>query len=92
MNTEIALQQLTALPENMQSQVVDYIEFLFDKYIISSKVEKVIDRNQEYEEELSPELKVFLEERLDDYIRNPEKVMQWQDMEARLLRKYNYAV
>ena len=87
MNREITFQQFMALPENIQFQVGEYIEYLFVKYSdrLSTSKDKVIA-------ELTPELKQFLEERLADYRKYPEKVMSIHEMEDRLLTKFGYAV
>ncbi len=82
MNIELTLQQFTALPENVQFQIGEYVEFLFNKY--SGKLNTEKEKSNDEKEELSPELKTFLENRLADYRKNPEKVMTWQVMEERL--------
>jgi len=88
MNVELVVQRFTLLPENLQNQAFDYIEYLISKYLINEDVEQ----KQNVQEELTPELKTFLEKRLADYRKNPEKVMAWEEMENRLLKKFGYEV
>ena len=77
MNTELVLQRFTSLPENLQFQVSEYIDFLL--------------YNTE-EGPISAEIKALLDERIANYKKNPHKVKSWQEIEDRLMKKYEYAV
>jgi|GEM_PF-2855462 hypothetical protein len=90
MNTLSAFERFTALPENLQFQALEYIEFLFSKYV-NIKSEDVTEKSVNTEE-LTPDLKIFLENRLNDYRKNPDKVMLPEEMERLLLQKFGYAV
>jgi len=88
MNPDHLLKRLSLLPENLQLQVLDYIEFLINRYSVQSEGEL-----EEYEnEELSPELKALLEERLADYKKNPQDVVTWDEVKAKFNKKYGYAL
>jgi Iap family predicted aminopeptidase len=85
MNAKIVMQRLESLPESLQLMVFDYIEFLSSKYTKIKEYEKS-------EEFLPKEIKNLLEERLEKYHKNPEKVKSWEDIEQRLLKKHNYEI
>jgi len=91
MNTELAFQKFNDLPENLQFQVLDYMEFLFAKYSTAQKI-STNENSEKSDEELTPELKQFLEKRLENYRKNPEKVIPWEEMEKKLIDKFGYAV
>jgi hypothetical protein len=88
MNTDITFQQFIALPENIQSQLGEYIEYLFLKYSDNQIIGNENEQQNSDNPELTPELKIFLEKRLADYRKNPEKVMSIEEMEDRLLKKF----
>ena len=76
MNTELVLERLNGLPEVLQFQVYDYIEFLYSRY---GKKEELVEETKT--EELEPELEALLLDRLEDYHQNPEDVMTWDEVE-----------
>ncbi len=88
MDLELVMQRFNSLPESLQFQVFDYIEFLLSKYAEKTN----IGQKKNYQEEISPELKLLLEERMENYKKNPNRVKSWKEVEQRLLKKYNYEV
>ncbi len=43
-------------------------------------------------EKLSEEIKELLKQRVENYIKAPEKVKTWDEVEQRLIKKYNYEI
>lgn len=84
MNAELILQKINTIPEHLQFQVLDYIDFLISRY--ETKDEK------RQEKEITSEIKALLDERIAEYEKNPHKVKSWKEIEERLLKKHNYAV
>ena len=84
MNSDLLLQRFNTIPEELQLQVLDYIDFLIIRY-------KIYDK-ENLQEELSPEIKELLDKRIADYEKNPHKVKAWQEIEDRLLKKHKYAL
>ena len=78
MDLELILERLALLPENLQFQVAEYIDFLL--------------LNMEQEEPISAEIRALLDERIANHEKNPDNVKSWEEIEARLLKKSNYAV
>lgn len=64
------------------------LNFVDDISIISDKNENEESETNKIEEELSPELKQLLISRLDDYKKNPENVVTWEEMELDFKEKY----
>jgi putative addiction module component (TIGR02574 family) len=88
MKTELLLDRFSVLPDNLQEQVLDYIEFLIDRYSELTNVES--DQNEP--EEISPELKALLDERIAEHEKNPQAVCTWEEIEEEFDKKYGYAV
>jgi len=88
MNGELLIQRFNILPENLQVLVFGYVDFLFETYkkLASQETEPPL------EEEITPELKALLDQRIANYEKNPHKVKTWEEIEERLLKKYNHAV
>ncbi|RLD67425.1 MAG: hypothetical protein DRI95_04865 [Bacteroidetes bacterium] len=84
MNANIALERFDLLPESIQLQVVDYIDFLLDKYL--SEIEKGIDSNIEIDEET----KKLLDQRVALHNSDPSKAQQWEKALETIAEKYNY--
>jgi len=84
MNNELVLQRFALLPENLQAQALDYIEFLIQRYTELEDVDEV--------EEISPELKALLEERIAEYEKNPQNVVTLEEIEDKFNKKYGYAL
>jgi len=89
MNSELAIQKINLLPENIQEQVMDYIEFLVNKYINVSQ--PLVVKKQEIET-ITDETKSVLDDCLLDYKKNPKKVKPWEQVEQEIIDKYNYAL
>jgi hypothetical protein len=85
MNAELVIENFISLPENLQQQVADYIEFL------SSRYKKEITKKNE-QEELSPEMKRMLMERQEEYHKNPQNVVTWDEIEEKFEKKYGYEI
>ncbi len=88
MDAELIIKRLSVLPENLQIQVFDYIEFLINRY--SELSDKEISAYEN--EELSLELKTLLEERLAEYKQNPQNVITWDEVKAKFNTKYGYEI
>lgn len=73
------LDKIDALPEILQNQVSDFVEFLFQKHFEADS-ETVVD--------LSVEEKVELDKRYSSYQVNPETAMELEALKAKLLGKY----
>ncbi len=84
MNSEILLQRFNTIPEDLQIQVLDYIDFLINRY-------KIYD-NEHLQEEPSKEIKELLDKRIAEYEKNPHKIKTWEQIENSLLKKHNYAL
>ncbi len=84
MNSELILQKFNTIPEELQFQVLDYIDFLISRY-------KIYDK-ESLQDEPTPEIKELLDKRIAEYEKNPHKVKTWQEIEERLLKKHNYAL
>ena len=50
------------------------------------------ENEEEIEEEISPELKKLLDERIKAYEQNPENVSTWEEVKERLNKKYGYEI
>lgn len=85
MNIELSLQQFNTLPENLQIQVADFIEFLHEKYI-RTKEHKAAD------EPLSEATKNVLTDCWESYQENPEKVKNWDDVEQEIIQEHGYKI
>jgi len=85
MNAELVISRFQILPENLQQQALDYVEFLIQKYSIKvkQKPKEIMD------EELSPELKALLDERIENHRKNPEKVVTWQQVKTKIEKTVN---
>jgi hypothetical protein len=92
MNKQLILDKLVLLPEEVQVQVVDYIDFLLNKYKKSSQNNLTEKNIKENEEELSPELKQFLNKRLENYRQNPHNVKTWEEVEEQFEKKYGHEI
>ena len=79
MSSSQLLQKISSLPEAVQSQFLDYIEFLLLKY--QNEENSVVE-----EGELSDYGKKFLEKRLQD----AEEGDSWQNVKQRLYRRKNW--
>ena len=83
MNAEIIIQKFNILPENLQNQVSDYIEFLANKYLDNSKTGNDVN-------ELPLETRQILNDCLNDYLKNPGKVKTWEQVENEIVQEHGY--
>jgi len=95
MDKQTVTDQLDLLPEHLQREVYDFIEFLTMKYFedgagedfdLPAKASAQADDN----EELSDEVKALLDERIASYKANPENVIPWEEVKERLYKKYGW--
>ncbi len=86
MDKEFIIDRLSVLPENLQIQVLDYIEFLIDRY------RELTNVDTEEGKEPSPELKAFLLERIAEHERNPKGAITWEEMVEELNKQYGYNI
>jgi len=82
MNPGAIMERLNILPEMLQHQVTDYIEFLISRY----------QADTDNIEELSSEIKDLLDNRLAEYEENPNDVVSWQNVKNQFNKKHNYAI
>lgn len=84
MDKELFIERFSLLPEELQFQVYDYIEFLINRYSLKTKYDK--------QDEISQELKNLLNDRIAKYEKNPENIKTWDEIEDRLMKKYSNEV
>ncbi len=84
MNAELVIQRFNILPENLQFQVSEYIEFLINRYKSTSLIES---KKIKEDEDLTPEIKKMLDERIFNYEKNPKKAKSWEEVEQQLMKK-----
>ncbi len=85
MDTELIAQKLRTLPEILQIQVFDYIEFLINKYQAS------VNYSDEAEI-LNIEKKQILEDCWNNYLKFPHKVKTWEQVENEIIQENGYAI
>ena len=81
MGKQTVTDQLDLLPEHLQQEVYDFIEFLTMKYLEDGTGEDFDDN-----EELSDEVKALLDERIASYKANPEASSTWEEVKERLYK------
>lgn len=84
MNTNIALKRFELLPESIQLQVVDYIDFLIEKYLSET------DNSPKSNTELDEETKKLLDQRVALHNSDPSKAQQWEKALETIAEKFNY--
>jgi len=80
MDTNLLIERFNILPENLQIQVSDYIEFLANKYLESYKTIKS-------QLPLSAETMQVLEESWNNYLKSPSKVKTWEELENEIIQE-----
>ena len=80
MKDDFILEKYNTLPENLQNEVLGFIDFLSSKY---NKIKK---------EELTPEIKNFLTRRKKHHEENPQNAISWDEFEKQLEAKYGYEI
>ena len=83
MDTNLLIERFNILPENLQIQVSDYIEFLANKYLESYKTIKS-------QLPLSAETMQVLEESWNNYLKSPSKVKTWEELENEIIQEHGY--
>ena len=73
--------KIDMLPEMLQLQVSDFVEFLLNKHFQGKK--PLLD-----DSELTSEQKAELDSRYQAYLENPSSVVSMEAMKARLMQKY----
>jgi hypothetical protein len=82
MSTEqIVINRLKELPEHLQKQVLDYLEFLIVNFSKTGKTD-------EKDDFLSDEQKKILSDRHEKYKNDPFSGENWDLVKKRLLEKY----
>lgn len=81
MNTQLVIDKFQLLPDEIQGQVLDYLDFLIHKYAAEKGLNKI------KKEELAPETKELLDKRIAKHKKNPHKAKPWNEVENRLLNK-----
>ncbi|MBK9015440.1 MAG: addiction module protein [Saprospiraceae bacterium] len=73
--------KIDMLPEMLQLQVSDFVEFLLNKHFQGKK--PLLD-----DSELTSEQKAELDSRFQAYLENPDSVVSMDAMKTRLMQKY----
>ena len=76
---QTVLNKIAGLPENLQSEVADFVDFLIHKY----HLEKVTDG-----ENLTDEQKQTIRNRYEQLNQNPGRGLDWDDAKAKLMLKH----
>jgi len=84
MNSNIVLERFELLPESIKLQVVDYIDFLLDKYLLET------EENLGNDIELDEETKKLLDQRIALHNSDPSKAQQWEKTLETISEKFNY--
>jgi len=83
MDTNLLIERFNILPDNLQIQVSDYIEFLANKYLESYKT-------IQSQSALSSETIQVLEDSWNNYLKNPSKVKKWEEIENEIIQEHGY--
>lgn len=75
METTVLQEKIASLPEEIQQQVVDYIDFLVDRY--QREISPLTDAEKQ-----------TLEQRYQAYQNNPSEAQDLEEVKNRLLKKY----
>ena len=81
---EFVLERFNILPLSLQEQVIDYIDFLSIKYIEKQQNKT----SQNLKDEISPEIKELLKERIKNHKQNPQNAVSWEEVE----KEYGYEI
>lgn len=73
--------KIELLPDMLQAQVADYVDFLLNRHFHEKS-------QQKGEPELSQEQKAELDSRYRAYLENPDSVVSIETMKTRLIQKY----
>ena len=86
MDTNLILDRLELLPENLQQQVIDYVDFITSRYL----KELVEDIENEKEIELTDKLKKLLDDRVKHHEQNKYKAKPAMSVLNDIAQKYGY--
>ncbi len=86
MKTEVILDKIKLLPENLQQQVMDYVDFITNKYL----KELVSDVENETDLEINDSLKELLDNRVEHHELNKYKAKSAMDVINDIAQKYGY--
>lgn len=86
MDAQTILKKIEILPENLQLQIVDYIDFLITKYL---KTEKQNLQN-ETDFILTDDIKKILDYRIAHHEKNKHKAKSAEEVLNEMAKKYNY--
>jgi len=83
MDTNLLMERFNILPDSLQIQVYDYIEFLANKYLESYKTIPP-------QSPLPSETMQVLEESWNNYLKSPSKVKTWEEIENEIIQEHGY--
>jgi hypothetical protein len=85
MNTpELIIRKTVSLPENLQREVLDFVDFLLNKYQI------LTTEDQNTEEEYNCLLTVLLTQRAAEARKNPENILTTEENKRIIFEKYKW--
>lgn len=92
MKKQTVAYKIAMLPEQLQQEVYDFIEFLTMKYLEVGKEENfdLSPESRDDNEELSNELKAFLDKRIASHKANPEGASKAEDFLEEIRKKYGF--
>ncbi len=82
--TELILDRMVYLPDSLRTEVLDFIEFLMNKYQITHTQEQ--DKTAEYEHLLA----LLLSKRSQNAQENPETVLSAEENRQLIRNKFNW--
>ncbi len=88
MNTDLLITKFNLLSKDMQLLIFDYIDFLLIRNNIATKQTQTESNLQE----ITPELKTLLDQRITEYEQNPQNVVSWDEIKKKFNSKYGYEV
>jgi len=88
MNTDLLITKFNLLSKDMQLLIFDYIDFLLIRNNIATKQTQTESNLQE----ITPELKTLLDQRIAEYEQNPQNVVSWDEIKKKFNSKYGYEV
>jgi putative addiction module component (TIGR02574 family) len=88
MNTDLLITKFNLLSKDMQLLIFDYIDFLLIRNNIATKQTQTESNLQE----ITPELKTLLDQRIAEYEQNPQNVVSWDEVKKKFNSKYGYEV
>ena len=86
MEAQIIISKFEMLPESVQQQIVDYVDFLTDKYL--KILHKKPKKNNDFV--LTDEIKDLLNESILHHDKNPEKAKTAEEVLTYIAKKYDY--